>query len=129
MGNERATTAVLHTAIIQTGRLQEMADFYRRGLDLGEPLEEVDHLGFPLPNAYFGLDLVEEAPSPTGVVSLWFEVDDLQATFDKFVALGAGVKYPPTRKPWGARLAALYDPDGNVFGLTGRDDTAAISSE
>lgn len=116
------TTAVLHTAIIQTGRLQEMAAFYRQGLELGEPVEETDHLGYPLPNAYFGFDLVAAPPRPNGVVSLWFEVDDLQATFDNFVKLGAGVKYPPTRKPWGARLAALYDPDGNVFGLTGRDD-------
>ncbi len=124
MSNEEvATTTVLHTTIIQTGRLQEMADFYRQGLALGEPIEERDHLGFPLPNAYFGLDLVAEPAQPTGAVSLWFEVDDLQATFDKFVELGAGVKYPPTRKPWGARLAALYDLDGNVFGLTGRDGT------
>ena len=124
MNDDHGTTAVLHTAIIQTGRLAEMAAFYRQGLALGEPVEEADHLGFPLPNAYFGFDLVAEPPSPTGVVSLWFEVDDLQATFDKFVALGAQVKYPPTRKPWGARLAALYDPDGNVFGLTGRSDAS-----
>ena len=122
MNDNNTTTTVLHTAIIQTGRLAEMADFYRQGLELGEPVEEANHLGFPLPNAYFGLDLVAEVPSPTGVVSLWFEVDDLQRTFDRFVELGAGVKYPPTRKPWGARLAALYDPDGNVFGLTDASD-------
>ncbi|MDX1686665.1 MAG: hypothetical protein R3248_01670 [Candidatus Promineifilaceae bacterium] len=67
-----ATTTVLHTAIIQTGRLQEMADFYRHGLALGDPMEQTDHA---------------------------------------------------TRKPWGARLAVLFDPDGNVFGLTGRDET------
>ena len=123
--NKATSTTILHTAILQTGRLQEMANFYRQGLKLGEPVEERDHLGFPLPNAYLGFDLVEEPPTPTGAVSLWFEVDDLQETFDKFVALGAGVKYPPTHKPWGARLAALYDPDGNVFGLTGRNETPA----
>lgn len=38
----------------------------------------------------------------------------MEATFEQFKALGAEVKYPPTRKPWGAVLAAVYDPDGNV---------------
>jgi len=53
-------------------------------------------------------------------VSAWFEVDDLQTSFERFESLGAVVIYPPTKKPWGAILAALKDPDGNVFGLAQR---------
>jgi uncharacterized glyoxalase superfamily protein PhnB len=48
-------------------------------------------------------------------------VDDLQATFERLVALGATVRYPPTRKPWGAELAAVYDLDGNLLGLAQRE--------
>ncbi len=113
--------AILQTVIIQTSQMTELADFYGRGLDLGKPAETGgDHLGFPLPNLYFGFDLVDAAPQPSGVVSIWFEVDDIEATFRKFEELGAGVKYPPSKKPWGAVLAALYDLDGNVFGLSQR---------
>ena len=113
--------AILQTVIIQTSQLTELADFYGRGLELGEPAETGgDHLGFPLPNLYLGFDLVDAAPQPSGVVSLWFEVDDIEATFKKFEELGARVKYPPSKKPWGAVLAALYDLDGNVFGLSQR---------
>jgi predicted enzyme related to lactoylglutathione lyase len=119
--NSRSTGTLLHTAIIQTARMGEMAEFYGRGLDLGQAAATGDdHVGFNLPNAYFGFDLVAHSPEPTGVVSLWFEVDDIHAVFQRFEEMGARVKYSPTQKPWGACLAALYDPDGNVFGLSQR---------
>ena len=68
----------------------------------------------------FGFDLVEDVPAPSGVVSLWFEVEEVEATFARFKELEARVEYPPTKKPWGAILAALYDPDGNLFGISQR---------
>jgi predicted enzyme related to lactoylglutathione lyase len=113
---------VLHTVIVKTRKMGELVDFYGQGLDLGEAISfGPDHMGFMLPNAYFGFDLVgeEDAVSP-GAVSAWFEVDDLQAVFQRFESLGAVVVYPPTKKPWGATLAALNDPDGNVFGIAQR---------
>ncbi|MFQ5596036.1 MAG: VOC family protein, partial [Anaerolineae bacterium] len=120
--SQNSTNAILHTVIIQTTRLRKLADFYGQGLELGEPAATGDdHLGFNLPGVYLGFDLVEEPASDyPGAISLWFEVDDLEATFERFQALGAAVKYPPARKPWGAVLAAVYDPDGNVVGLAQR---------
>lgn len=118
---DKRPEVIIHTVIIQTARLEEMAEFYGRGLGLGEPAATGDdHLGFPLKNVYFGFDKVEQAPAPSGVISLWFEVEDIEATFHQLQQSDAGVKYPPTKKPWGAVLAALFDPDGNVFGLTQR---------
>ncbi len=115
------TNAVMQTVIIQTGELKNMADFYAHGLELGEAAATGgDHSGFPLPNLYFGFDQVDEVPAPSGVVSLWFEVDDIEATLKRFEESGARVSYPPTKKPWGAVLAALYDPDGNLFGISQR---------
>lgn len=115
------TNTILHTVIIKTAKMTEMAEFYRRGLELSEPVPTgSNHLGFELPNIYFGFDLVEEAFDPTGSVSLWFEVDEIEAVFDRFEQLGARVGYPPSHKPWGAYLAALYDLDGNLFGLAQR---------
>jgi catechol 2,3-dioxygenase-like lactoylglutathione lyase family enzyme len=112
---------ILHTVIVQTSRMEKMADFYRRGLGLKEPAATGgDHLGFPLPNAYFGFDQVPKTPAASGVISLWFEVENINEIFSRFQELGAEVKYPPSEKPWGAVLAALYDPEGNVFGLTQR---------
>ena len=116
-----STNAILQTVIIQTEQMEEMAKFYGRGLELGEAAATGgDHVGFPLPNLYFGFDQVDDAPESTDVVSLWFEVEDIKASFKRFDGMGAKVKYPPTKKPWGAVLAALYDPDGNLFGLSQR---------
>ena len=123
--NERTdnTHAAMDTAIILTANIQKLADFYGQGLELGQAQESgPDHLGFPLTNAYLGFDLVESPPDPSDVLSLWFRVDDLAATFGRFEQLGAEIKYPPTKKPWGDELAALYDPDGNLFGLAQRTE-------
>jgi len=118
------TNASLHTVIIQTSKMEELATFYGRGLDFGDPIRTGEnHLGFPLPNVYLGFDLVPNPPEPTGVVSIWFEVDLLDDVFHRFKSLGAEIKYPPKVMPWGATLAALYDPDGNLFGLTQRNQT------
>ena len=119
--SNNSTNAVLQTVIIQTGQMQAMAEFYAHGLELEDVVATGgDHLGYPLPNLYFGFDEVADVPRPSGVVSLWFEVDDIQATFKRFEEIGAQVRYSPTEKPWGAVLAALYDPDGNLFGISQR---------
>jgi predicted enzyme related to lactoylglutathione lyase len=117
-----STNAVLDTIIIQTTQMEKLAKFYRQGLEL-EPPDVVhdDHLGFSAANIYFGFDQVGEIDGGyPGPISLWFEVDDLEATFNRFAALGAKVKYGPTKKHWGATLAAIFDPDGNVVGLAQR---------
>ena len=119
--SDNSTNAILQTVIIQSGQMQAMAEFYAYALELGDAVATGgDHLGYPLPNLYFGFDEVADAPRPSGVVSLWFEVDDIQVTFKRFEKIGAQVSYPPTEKPWGAVLAALYDPDGNLFGISQR---------
>src|SRR5580692_1432321 len=51
-------------------------------------------------------------------VTVYAQVDDLQATLDRAVALGGAVVMPPTEIPGVTWLALFTDPDGNVFGLT-----------
>ncbi len=116
------TKATLDTVIILTTRMKELADFYQQGLELKQPTPHGDnHLGFQLPNAYLGFDKIDEhqAMSP-GPVSLWFRVNDIEMTFKRFKEMGAKVKYPPTKKPWGDVLAAIFDPHGNTIGLAQR---------
>lgn len=110
------------TIIFFTARMTELADFYRFGLRLAEPQAHGrDHLGFSLDNGiYLGFDQVAGARGGSGGASVWFGIDDLQATFDRFVSVGAGVRYPPQLKPMGDILASLQDLDGNVFGLVQR---------
>jgi len=117
----------LETVIVFTTRMNELAEFYCKGLDIGPYQESPQHLGCHVGSVYFGFDQVDDEsaearnkPGPT----LWFTVDDIHASFNRLVELGATVRYPPAKKPWGAILASLKDPDGNIFGVSQRLDKA-----
>jgi uncharacterized glyoxalase superfamily protein PhnB len=110
--------ARLETVIVFTERMEEMASFYQEAFELGPFESSPGHLGQRVGHVYLGFDLIEGVgASAEAGVTLWFTVNDLQATFDRLVSMGARVRYPPTEKPWGARLASVYDPDGNVLGI------------
>ena len=116
------TNSTLDTVIICTTRLRELVEFYKLGLQLQEPKPQGDnHLGFQLNEIYLGFDKIDENQFiHPGAVSPWFRVDNLEETFQRFKDMGAKVKYPPTKKPWGDTLAAVFDLDGNVVGLAQR---------
>ena len=115
--------AFVDTVIIFTSQHQLLADFYCEALDL--PAPEAfgdDHLGIQLEGLYLGFDRTDDPGEPsTGGVSLWFGVPDLETSFNKLVHMGAEVRYPPEEKPFGDRLASVYDPDGNIIGLVQRE--------
>lgn len=50
-------------------------------------------------------------------VSVYAQVDDLQATLDKVERLGGKTVLAPTEVPGGPKLAMFSDPAGNVTGL------------
>ena len=116
------TNAKLDTIIICTTRMKKLAEFYKLGLQLQNPKSQGNnHLGFQLQDNYLGFDEIDKDNfDHPGTISLWFRVDNIEETFNRFKKLGAKVKYSPTKKPWGDVLAALLDPDGNVFGLAQR---------
>lgn len=117
--------ALLETVIIFTERMEELANFYQDALQLGPFERSPRHMGQQLGHVYLGFDQVEAVQEGPGTgVTLWFTVDDIQATFDRLMAMGARVRYPPTQKPWGALLAAVHDPDGNMLGLSQRSYSA-----
>jgi lactoylglutathione lyase len=111
----------LETVIIFTERLEELAQFYREAFQLGEYESSPQHLGQQVGPVYLGFDQVDEVDGAApGGVTLWFTVDNIHATFGRLVAKGAKVRYPPTQKPWGGFLASVYDPDGNMIGISQR---------
>jgi predicted enzyme related to lactoylglutathione lyase len=101
--------------------MEALAAFYQEALQLGPFEHSPQHMGQQVGPAYLGFDQVERLEGDPGAnVTLWFTVDDIEATFDRLVALGARVRYRPTQKPWGGYLACVYDPDGNMMGLSQR---------
>lgn len=113
--------ASLETVIIFTERMEALAAFYQEALQLGPFERSPQHMGQQVGPCYLGFDQVDLVEGDARAsVSLWFTVDDIQATFDRLLDLGAKVRYAPTQKPWGGYLACVYDPDGNMLGLSQR---------
>jgi len=54
----------------------------------------------------------QDTPVSPGTLSLYVEVDDVDAAHDRMVATGAVTEGPPSDKPWGDRSFTLTDPHG-----------------
>lgn len=110
----------IDTAIVFTSRMEELAGFYAAGLGLSDPNHSPGHIGYQVGPVYLGFDQVDRDSAAESAVTLWVRVDDVDATYDAFIELGAASVYSPVDKPWGDRLAAVLDPDGNRIGLSQR---------
>ena len=119
---ETAQPTDVDTVIIFTPDIAELAAFYRGAFHLGEPAASgPEHIGFRLPSLYLGFDHIDEGVQRiAGGASLWFRVDDLDVTYARLLESGARSRYAPMVKPMGERLASVYDPDGNVVGISER---------
>ncbi|CAB3790282.1 VOC family protein [Paraburkholderia caffeinilytica] len=51
---------------------------------------------------------------------LEFEVEDVDAVFERMNASGTNIVMPATLMPWGNRSLLLRDPDGNLVNLFSR---------
>jgi predicted enzyme related to lactoylglutathione lyase len=52
-----------------------------------------------------------------GYVTVYVEVDDLQAALDKATSLGGATLMPPMDIPGGPQIAKFADPEGHMIGL------------
>ena len=51
----------------------------------------------------------------TGCITIGFEVEDVDAEFDRLNAFGVEFVKLPTTHPWGTRSFWFRDPDGNII--------------
>jgi predicted enzyme related to lactoylglutathione lyase len=108
----------LGTILVYVRDLARSTDFYRDRLGLAVRRVDVDHgyVSFDLGSVQLGL--VEAGEDLVGrQTGIGFRVADIEATHRDLV--GAGVRFltPPEPQPWGASMAVLCDPDGNIFYL------------
>ena len=77
------TGAQLETVIIITPYMEELARFYQQAFDLDEYNASPRHLGQQVGPVYLGFDEDAEMKTSSTSVTLWFTVDDIQATYDR----------------------------------------------
>jgi catechol 2,3-dioxygenase-like lactoylglutathione lyase family enzyme len=98
--------------------------FYRDRLGL--PLRFADErhgfASFATPGAGFTIARIDPAdPAQEKLLArhtgIALGVDDLQRTYEVWLARGVRFELPPTPQPWGGTLAQLADPEGNLLTL------------
>lgn len=109
---------VIHFEIVSAEKGKELQRFYSElfgwTIDSNNPME------------YGMVDTGSNTGIPGGIgpamgasrVSVYVEVDDLQAYLDKAEALGGKTLMGPDIVPGGPMIAMFADPDGNITGLT-----------
>ncbi len=118
------TNAAIDTVIVFATDLATLSGFYVRALNVDEEdvVEEDGHVGFDLGGIYLGFDQSDGSHQHPGAVTFWARVDDLDETYQRCLDLGATSVIEPVDRPWGDRLAAVKDPEGNVVGFSLRRD-------
>lgn len=103
---------------IATDSVEGVRDFYAVLFDLAVVMD----LGWIVAMAEDGaaapqIGIASEGGAGTPVPSISVEVDDVDATHARAVAMGARITYPLTDEPWGVRRFFLRDPAGTLVNV------------
>lgn len=108
----------LRTAIYHVVDIDRAKDWYGAVLDIRPYFDEPFYVGFDVGG--FELGLQPEEPgglrASTGVIAYW-GVDDASAAFERLLELGATVHSGVRDVGGDIRVATVFDPYGNVFGI------------
>jgi predicted enzyme related to lactoylglutathione lyase len=108
----------LRTAIYHVRDLDRAKEWYGTVLGIRPYFDEPFYVGFDVGGFELGLQPDEPGASraSTGVVAYW-GVDDAEAAFDRLLELGAIEHGGVQDVGDDIRVASVFDPYGNVFGV------------
>lgn len=72
------------------------------------------------PDGVTGVVKPEDRGDPRSRITLWIEVDDIDATLVRVECLGGTTTSAPAELDRGPRVAQFADPEGNIMGVTER---------
>ena len=101
-------------------KYDECLAFYRDVLEL--PLETADQnfAQFATQGTKLYLHrLGDESPLRNRALEIHFEVPNVDAAYGKLLDKGVQFEHSPTNMPWGTRMAAFRDPEGNAIEIVG----------
>ena len=108
----------LRTVGYTVGDLQKAKKWYTQAFEVEPYFDEPYYVGFNIGGYELGLQ-PEQTPSTekaTGVVAYW-GVNDIQATYERLIRLGAKSNEPPQNVGDELMVATVIDPWGNIIGI------------
>ena len=108
----------LRTVIYRAADLAKTKEWYSKALGIEPYFDQPFYVGFNVAGYELGLD-----PDPSGTpggdggsVAYW-GVADAQAAFQRLISLGAKERSGVQEVGEGIRVATVFDPFGNIFGI------------
>jgi predicted enzyme related to lactoylglutathione lyase len=105
----------LRTTIYKVPDLQKGKEWYTEAFQVQPYFDEPFYVGYSINGYELGL-LPEEVEKGENVLSYW-GVEDIQTTFNHFIATGATAHEEPNNVGGELMVASVIDPWGNVIGL------------
>lgn len=113
-GREEVRLPAVRRLVVQADRPDEVADFYRSNLDLTEEGRAPDG-SVILSDGQISMALVQEGlTAKRGIQYIGIQVDDWDATADRFRSIGQTLTTPRNRDA----EVAVRDPEGNLLVLS-----------
>jgi len=108
----------IYTALYRVDDLERGKAWYTQALGTEPYFDQPFYVGFNVAGFELGLLPPEPgAPMGAGGTVAYWGVDDVQAAWDRLVALGAAEVEKPQDVGGDIVVAAVRDPFGNLFGL------------
>ena len=108
----------LRTAAYQVGDINAAKEWYSKAFAIQPYFDEPFYVGFNVRGFELGLQPAENPATekPASVLTYW-GVEDIQATYDHFLACGATSHEAPTNVGGDLVVASVKDPWDNIIGL------------
>lgn len=108
----------LRTVIYHAPDLAKAKAWYAAVLGIQPYFDQPFYVGFNIGGYELALDpdAGNTPGGPAGAVTYW-GVADAQAAFDRLISLGAGGRSAVQDVGAGIRVATVFDPFGNIFGI------------
>jgi lactoylglutathione lyase len=108
----------LRTAIYQVGNIDAAKKWYTQAFETAPYFDEPFYVGFNIEGYELGLQPNENAAGGKAEsVAAYWAAEDVQATFNRLVGLGATPNEAPQEVGGGIIVATVKDPWNNVIGL------------
>ncbi|WP_316768400.1 VOC family protein [Pedobacter frigiditerrae] len=107
----------LRTIVYHVSDLTKAKEWYKTVFEIAPYFDEPFYVGYNIGGFELGLD-----PDASGYTSgnasiTYWGVDDIEACFKRFEALGIQIHEAPKNVGGAIWVASIYDPFGNVIGL------------
>lgn len=108
----------LRTVIYHAPDLEKAKAWYSEALGIKPYFDQPFYVGFNVGGYELGLDPdASSTPGGNGGVAAYWGVVDAQAMFRRLIELGAKERSAVQEVGEGIRVATVFDPFGNIFGI------------